>query len=326
MHADFSVELGHDDPVLEIPWASADGSIRYYDLKKYPELIQQIPEAIAHPEINAFLTRINADGSPLETAKCDAWLSHEIAPEEEIFGGDRKFVSYIDILFVDETVRNSFARHEEYAKELCCLLNRAPDIAATIELVIRRCYYHQRGTDQQNESDQISRRVQGHTTDHQASLAPASPQDSAEASVTPVSFEPQTPSDLRASLESPASESLTLEPQTLEPLTSEEPRILTDPNTSFRDLNAFLGNSKASFQDLNVSLSNPDASSNPNTSSNPYVSCNPNTSPDELNMTVTGFYFTAYVAGFGDSNHDPISQWAIAISLLQHALMQLSRL
>jgi hypothetical protein len=87
---------------------------------------------------------------------------------------------------------------------------------------------------------------------------------------------------------------------------SEDPRLLTDPNATLRDLNASWSNSNASFRDLNVSLSNP--------------------SPHELNTAVTGFYFTAYVTGFGDSNHDSRSQWAIAISLLQHALMQLSRL
>ena len=33
MHADFSVELGRDDPALELPWSSDDPEVRYYDLK-----------------------------------------------------------------------------------------------------------------------------------------------------------------------------------------------------------------------------------------------------------------------------------------------------
>lgn len=144
MQADFSVELGHDDPVLELPWISDNPSVRYYDLKSNPELVRQIPEAAAHPELSAFLTRINAPDSPLETAKCDLWQSNEISAEEEIFGASQKFVSYIDLVFTDEPVRSSFEKHEKFADELCHLLNRAPDIAATVELIIRRCYYRQR--------------------------------------------------------------------------------------------------------------------------------------------------------------------------------------
>jgi hypothetical protein len=141
MQADFSVELGREDPALELPWISPEKHVRYYDLKHHPELVQQIPEAVAHPELGSFLSRINAAGFPLATAKCDAWSSREVAPEEEIFG-DRKFVSYIDIVFVSEADRCSFEKHEWLAKELCRLLVRAPEIPAAVELVIRHCYYH----------------------------------------------------------------------------------------------------------------------------------------------------------------------------------------
>lgn len=141
MQADFSVELGREDPALELPWSSPDKHVRYYDLKHHPELVQQVPEAVAHPELGSFLSRINAAGFPLATAKCDAWSSREVAPEEEIFG-DRKFVSYVDLVFVDEADRCSFEKHEWLAKELCRLLVRAPEIPAAVELVIRHCYYH----------------------------------------------------------------------------------------------------------------------------------------------------------------------------------------
>lgn len=141
MQADFSVELGGDAPALEIPWNSNDPNVRYYDVKNHPELVQQIPEAVAYPELGSFLSRINAPGFPLASAKCDVWLSREVAPEEEIFG-DRKFVSYIDLVFVDEVDRCSLEKHEAFAKELCRLLGHAPEIAATVELEIRHCYYH----------------------------------------------------------------------------------------------------------------------------------------------------------------------------------------
>ncbi|MGC2742601.1 MAG: hypothetical protein WA672_05390, partial [Candidatus Angelobacter sp.] len=81
-------------------------------------------------------------GFPLATAKCDTWSSSEVTLEERIFG-DRKFVSYVDLIFVDEIDRCSFEKNEAFAKELCRLLGHAPEIAATVELVIRHCYYHQ---------------------------------------------------------------------------------------------------------------------------------------------------------------------------------------
>ncbi len=153
MQADFSFELGGDAPALEIPWSSDDPHVRYYDLKTHPELVQKIPEAAAYPELGAFLSRISAAEFPLATAKCDAWASNEVAPDEEIFG-DHKFVSYVDLVFVDERERCSFEKHEAFAKELCRLLGQAPEIAATVELVIRNCYYHQQKFVSENEAEQ----------------------------------------------------------------------------------------------------------------------------------------------------------------------------
>ena len=145
MHADYSVELGAEDPVLEIPWHSDDATVRYYDLKGRPDLVHSLPEARDNPELAAFLSRINAAGFSLQTAKCDAWCSHEMSAEEEIFGATCKFTSYIDLLFAGEVPRSSFAQHEALAKNLCDLLHHVPEMAATVELIIRRCLYHQAG-------------------------------------------------------------------------------------------------------------------------------------------------------------------------------------
>lgn len=142
MHAGYSVELGREDPALELPWHSEDGSTRYQDLKSHPELVRQIPEASNFPELSVFLTRINAAGFPLQTAKCDAWYSREISAEEEIYNASGKFVSYVDLIFAADAARLSLGQHESLAKSLCRLLQRAPEMAAAVELIIRRCYYH----------------------------------------------------------------------------------------------------------------------------------------------------------------------------------------
>jgi hypothetical protein len=149
MLADFSVELGRDDPALELPWSSEDAAIRYYDLKGHPELLVELPEAAANPELATFLGRINAAEFPLATAKCDVGPSQEIFPEEEIFNAEHKFTSYVDLVFCDKSARLSFQKHEDLAKSLCRLLKQAPEIAASVEFVIRRCYFH----DEMREND-----------------------------------------------------------------------------------------------------------------------------------------------------------------------------
>ncbi|MGH9547532.1 MAG: hypothetical protein ACRD23_20165 [Terriglobales bacterium] len=142
MEADFAVELGADDETLELPWAAADGGPRYYDLKRQPELLLYIEEATRVPELGEFLAVVNSPTSHLETAKCDAWPSTEINPEEEIFGAAYKFGSYVDVLFSREASRCSFAEHEQFAKRITQLLKRVPEIPAAAELLVRRCFYH----------------------------------------------------------------------------------------------------------------------------------------------------------------------------------------
>jgi len=143
VEADFAVELSSGDEILDFPWAAAEeGGLRYYDLKRQPELLLEIEETRRVPELGEFLAALNAPASPLETAKCDAWASAEISPEEEIFGAVCKFGSYVDLLFSLEGYRFSFTEHERLARRVTQLLKRAPEIPAAAELIIRRCFYH----------------------------------------------------------------------------------------------------------------------------------------------------------------------------------------
>jgi hypothetical protein len=142
VQADFAVELGKDDEALEMPWAGEPDGPKYYDLKRHPELLREVEEAQRFRELGEFLAAMNSNPSVIETAKCDAWASTEIDPEEEIFGAANKFGSYVDILFSAQPARLSFAEHELWAKRLTELLKKAPEISAAAEFLIRRCYYH----------------------------------------------------------------------------------------------------------------------------------------------------------------------------------------
>ncbi|MGZ7072882.1 MAG: hypothetical protein ACXVKL_10620 [Candidatus Angelobacter sp.] len=335
MHADFSVELGREDPALELPWSSADPYVRYYDLKNHPELVQQIPEVLAHPELGSFLAQINTAGFPLATAKCDAWSSREVAPEEEIFG-DRKFVSYIDLVFVNEADRCSFEKHEAFAKELCRLLGHAPEIAATVEVVIRRCYYHQEKGVFENEIVQSETPIQQSVNCRTAAL-----QTSAFVYEDGEHFNTNEPPHSRANeLETPASsnylhpyEGAQLEAQFhSEEEFPSEGKVRSDDKVRSESKAQSGGKvrleDKVSSEDTVRSedkvWAEGKVQSEEKVQLDEKVQSGNRPRWEDALASTAGFCLTAYVTGFGDSDHDPVRRWAIGLSLLQHALVQLT--
>jgi hypothetical protein len=138
MDATVSVELGAEDAYLEVPWQAGD--LRYYDLKRHPELLLELPES-HNREMAEFLTAMNSSLSMLETAKCDAWLSDQMEEQEAIYAANWKFGSYVDLIFADPKARLGFAGHENFAKRIARLLRRAPDIPSAAEFIVRRCRY-----------------------------------------------------------------------------------------------------------------------------------------------------------------------------------------
>ena len=145
MDADFSVELGSEDPVLDFPWTDASGQLAYFDLKRHPELLAQVEEARQFPELAEFLRSVNSARSVVESAKCDVWATTELTPEEEIFAKPHKFVSYVDLVFLHADRRQSFPEHAQFAKRLAALLQRAPEMFASAEVCVRRCFFVEGG-------------------------------------------------------------------------------------------------------------------------------------------------------------------------------------
>ena len=141
MDADYSVELGSEDPVLDFPWADSSGRLAYVDLKRHPELIAKITETEKCPELAEFLRSANSAGSRFQTAKCDVWVTEELVPEEEVFAASHKFASYVDIVFCETAVCLSFPRHEQFVKRITALLKRAPEISSAVEFCVRRCLF-----------------------------------------------------------------------------------------------------------------------------------------------------------------------------------------
>jgi len=142
MDADWSIELGGDDPVLDFPWTDPAGKLAYFDLKRQPELIAKIDEGANFPGLAEFLRKVNSPRSKLESAKCDLWATTELSPEEEIFNASHKFASYVDLVFSENRHRGSLPLYEDFARRLTELLRRAPEINASAQLCIRRCFFN----------------------------------------------------------------------------------------------------------------------------------------------------------------------------------------
>jgi len=153
MDADFSIELGREDPVLDFPWKDPAGQFTYRDLKRHPELLAGIDEVQKFPELGEFLRMMNSAQSLVETAKCDAWETMELSAEEEIYDASHKCASYVDIVFseldrqpdVPLNAQQSLPSHEQFARKLVELLRRAPETPSAAEVCVRRCYFTEDG-------------------------------------------------------------------------------------------------------------------------------------------------------------------------------------
>lgn len=141
MQAEFTVELDAEDPTLALPWSDPEGRWQFVDLRAHPEQVGAIPEARDLPELREFLVAVNAASSNLQSAKCDAWFSHEITEEEAIFGAPCKYGSYVDVAFHQPAPQASFPIHEAFAVRLVELLRRAPELPASAEIIIRRAHF-----------------------------------------------------------------------------------------------------------------------------------------------------------------------------------------
>jgi hypothetical protein len=142
MDADWSVELAADDPALEFPWSSPEGSEGYVNLLARPEHLPEIPEATRYPELAEFLLALNAPSSPWLTAKCDVWFENELGEAEEIYDAALKMCSYFDLISRDVVARFSFEQHEQRVKSLARRLSDSDDRPIACDFIVRRCWYH----------------------------------------------------------------------------------------------------------------------------------------------------------------------------------------
>ena len=144
MLAESSVECGPDDPLLVVPWSDETGSMRFIDLRENPYDLDGIPEAEQHPPLMQALRALNANRSPVFTAKCDAWIMDpselaasqftlDLTPADAPHG----FSSYIDLIFRERTLFVSLHQQQQRLDRLARLLEPLDHPYAHVEAVLR---------------------------------------------------------------------------------------------------------------------------------------------------------------------------------------------
>jgi hypothetical protein len=166
MDADFSIELGREDPLLDFPWTDPAGKCRYFDLKRQPALIEKVEEAKRFAELAEFLGKVNSARGVVESAKCDVWVTTELGAEETFFNASHKFANYVDLVFSDIEHCQSLPLHEGFARKLAELLRRAPEIGAAVEICVRRCFFG--GAGEKPEGFYFTVYVSGYANDEPA--------------------------------------------------------------------------------------------------------------------------------------------------------------
>jgi hypothetical protein len=136
MECDWEFEIAPDAPVIDGAW------LEYVDLRKHPERASRLREVGALPALAEALARLNTEGSPVWTAKCDVWVPESFDPDEldALPGqGTAALACYIDLLPVAGRWP-AIDAIGEWCRELCVALRARPLRQCRADLVIRRAF------------------------------------------------------------------------------------------------------------------------------------------------------------------------------------------
>ena len=148
MRVDWSSECGADDPVLVVPWDDPDDPASHFvDLRENPYDLDQIAEAEHHAPLMQALRALNANRSPVFTAKCDAWtmaaeelestrLNLDLLPADTPHG----FISYIDLVWRERPVFLSIHQQEQRIQRLVRLLDPIDAPFAAVDCILRPAF------------------------------------------------------------------------------------------------------------------------------------------------------------------------------------------
>lgn len=156
MIADWTVEVGHGCPVIELPWNSLQSG--WIDLRPWAHSAvpgaQAIPELQAYPELAPLLKTANR--GCFATAKLDVFCVDRSEADPEIMEEPLEQTmcglgSYLDVLrLCDSQLGDSqlapFAFFERVARVAAEALARTPQPLCTAEIVVRRARLYDQDT------------------------------------------------------------------------------------------------------------------------------------------------------------------------------------
>ncbi len=134
MQADWEIEIGGDAPVIDACWAG------FVDLRQFPNQAGELAEVQTFPALGDALISLNAEHSPVWTAKCDVWIVDEVdrfevdAPPE---AAAHATACYVDLLPRSDQQWRFPARAIASCKQLCANLHGVPLRCCRADLVIR---------------------------------------------------------------------------------------------------------------------------------------------------------------------------------------------
>ena len=137
MEADWEIEVGGDAAVIDAHW---DGFI---DLRKSPQDICRLAEAVGLPALASALLRLNDPSGRLFTSKCDVWLvegADPVDPDELNASADNAVAAlacYIDLQPLGDLGWSTAQQAEEWCRRLCGYLRSRPLNQCRVDLVVR---------------------------------------------------------------------------------------------------------------------------------------------------------------------------------------------
>lgn len=143
MDAEWSVAAAEDDPIVVVPWHDEASALAYIDLRQEPARIDEIAEAHEWPEIREALLRLNAEGSLISTAKCDAWELSEEEKQLDFGAVSSGFGAYFDALSRDLSSFLSLQQQIAAAQRLAGQASILPPENARAEFVVRPASWHE---------------------------------------------------------------------------------------------------------------------------------------------------------------------------------------
>lgn len=143
MEADWEIEFGGDAAVIEPLWAS------FIDLRLEPGRINELSEVRAFPPLGAALLQLNAENSPVWTAKCDFWPQLEPGtwdPDEMEAGASDALHAagcYIDLLARNDGRWKTPDQTEQDSRSLCARLHAVKLSHCRIDLIVRNVWMNE---------------------------------------------------------------------------------------------------------------------------------------------------------------------------------------